>query len=105
MLLKPAELSWFCRFFVYLQVKLPLRPKRPDGIWYTTLADEKGISYTYIGENGAKVSGSAEASSRINGWMNSEGHRKNMLREKHIKVGIGIYYSGQYCYVSLMRYY
>lgn len=78
---------------------------RPNGTWYTTLADEKEITYKYIGENGAKNAASSEPAHQISGWMRSEGHRNNMLLEKHAKVGIGVYYSDQYVYVSMMLYY
>ena len=29
----------------------------------------------------------------------------DMLLDRHTKAGVGVYYSGQYCYVSLMLYY
>lgn len=45
------------------------------------------ISYKYAGENIAKGQKTAEAV--VNAWMNSEGHRKNILNSKFTDMGIG----------------
>ncbi len=46
-----------------------------------------GVSYRYMGENIAK--GYRDASSVMTGWMNSEGHRANILNGKFTKLGVG----------------
>ena len=46
-----------------------------------------GISYRYAGENIAKGYRSAE--SVMNGWMNSSGHRANILNVNFGKIGVG----------------
>ena len=60
---------------------------RPDGSSCFTAAKELGVSYRSAGENIAY--GYATPSQVVNGWMNSEGHRKNILSSSFGKIGIG----------------
>ena len=54
--------------------------ERPDG----TRVSQMG----YYGENlGAKAS----AEKQVSSWMNSEGHRTNILREQYHRIGVGCY--------------
>jgi len=56
-----------------------------------------GISFKSAGENIAKnisVKGAHEA------FMNSSGHRANILSTQYTKVGLGFYQKGQYLYVT-----
>ncbi|WP_026894409.1 CAP domain-containing protein [Clostridiisalibacter paucivorans] len=46
-----------------------------------------GISYSYAGENIAMGQRSAEQV--MNGWMNSAGHRKNILSPNFTEIGVG----------------
>lgn len=46
-----------------------------------------GISYKTAGENIAKGQKTAEAV--VNAWMNSEGHRKNILNPNYEEIGVG----------------
>lgn len=46
-----------------------------------------GVSYRYMGENIAK--GYTDARSVMNGWMNSQGHRENILNASFGKLGVG----------------
>jgi uncharacterized YkwD family protein len=50
-----------------------------------------GISYMYAGENLA-INQSADGA--FNAWMNSEGHRRNILNADFTEIGIGIYPKG-----------
>lgn len=50
-----------------------------------------GIPYSYAGENIAK--GQTSAQQVMNDWMNSEGHRANIMNNNFKKIGIG-YYNG-----------
>lgn len=61
---------------------------RPNGETCFTALDEINITYRAAGENIA--SGYASPEAVMNGWMNSEGHRANILSEKftHLVVGI-----------------
>lgn len=49
-------------------------------------ARERKYDYKIIGENLAKNYGSEEET--IRAWMNSEEHRRNLLREEYSKVGV-----------------
>ncbi|MCG8482455.1 MAG: CAP domain-containing protein [Clostridia bacterium] len=46
-----------------------------------------GIKYSYAGENIAKGQRSPEQV--MNGWMNSEGHRANILNSNFTEIGVG----------------
>lgn len=50
-----------------------------------------GISYSYAGENIAK--GQRTPEEVMNSWMNSEGHRKNIMSPNFTMIGVG-YYNG-----------
>ena len=57
---------------------------RPDGsLWYTA---GTGI----MGENIAK--GYSTSDTVVDAWMNSEGHRKNILTKNYTTTGVGCYY-------------
>lgn len=53
-----------------------------------------GISYKSAGENIAKGYTSPEAV--VNGWMNSSGHRANILNASYTHIGVGYVASGHY---------
>ncbi|MBQ2105344.1 MAG: hypothetical protein II253_00365 [Lachnospiraceae bacterium] len=62
---------------------------RPNGSSYRTVLDENGISYMGCGENVAY--GFRNPQAVMQGWMNSEGHKANILQEKFTHIGIGYY--------------
>ena len=73
---------------------------RPDGTTCFTALDDAGVSYGYAGENIA--AGYSSASSVMNGWMNSSGHKANILSENYTQIGIACYYDGStYYWVQL----
>ncbi|MDO4742865.1 MAG: SafA/ExsA family spore coat assembly protein [bacterium] len=53
-----------------------------------------GISYNTAGENIAKGYTTPEAV--VNGWMNSSGHRANILNASFTQIGVGYYANGNY---------
>lgn len=53
-----------------------------------------GISYRTAGENIAK--GQATPQAVVNAWMNSSGHRANILNSSFTKIGVGYVASGKY---------
>lgn len=65
--------------------------ERPDGSRYRTVLDQLAISYSGCGENVAYGFRTPEAV--MEGWMNSEGHKANILNENYTSIGIG-YYKG-----------
>ena len=71
---------------------------RPNGTSCFTAAKELGVSYRSAGENIAY--GYASPQQVVNGWMNSEGHRKNILSASYSGIGVGCYKSGNTLYWS-----
>ncbi|MBQ6833879.1 MAG: hypothetical protein IJO55_05620 [Lachnospiraceae bacterium] len=63
--------------------------ERPDGSKYRTVLDQCNVSYSYCGENVAYGYRSPDAV--MDGWMNSEGHKANILNERFTKIGVGHY--------------
>ncbi len=53
-----------------------------------------GISYRSAGENIAK--GQSTPQSVVNSWMNSSGHRANILNPAYTHIGVGYVTSGKY---------
>lgn len=60
--------------------------------WY--FIDQAGYSYEYAGENLAY--GFRSESDTVTGWMNSDGHRKNILDTNFTEVGFGTCVSDNY---------
>lgn len=60
---------------------------RPDGTSCFTVLDEFGVKWNSVGENIAR--GQQTPTAVMNAWMNSEGHRKNILNSSFGKIGIG----------------
>lgn len=60
---------------------------RPDGTSYKTALTEAGLTAGYVGENVA--TGYKGARQAVEGWLNSEGHRANILNGNYTKMGIG----------------
>lgn len=65
---------------------------RPDGSSCFTVLD--GVSWTTCGENIA--AGQRTPQEVVNDWMNSEGHRANIMSASFTKIGIGLTYGGEY---------
>ncbi len=65
---------------------------RPDGSSCFTVLGEYGISYSGAGENIA--AGQRSPEEVMNSWMNSQGHRENIMQESYEKIGVG-HYQGQ----------
>ena len=51
------------------------------------MMNKYGVSYRTAGENIAK--GQKTAESVMNGWMNSSGHRANILSSAYTNIGVG----------------
>ena len=62
---------------------------RPDGRKFSTALTEAGVSYRGAGENIAW--GQKTPEQVMEAWMNSEGHRANILNEKYTSIGVGYY--------------
>ena len=62
---------------------------RPNGSSFSTALTEAGVSFKGSGENIAY--GQKTPEDVMNGWMNSSGHRANILNSKFTKIGVGYY--------------
>ena len=60
---------------------------RPDGRYFSTVFAEHGITYRYSGENIAWGQKSPEEV--VTAWMNSAGHRANILNANFKELGVG----------------
>ncbi len=74
---------------------------RPNGKSCFTVLGEYGIKYTCCGENIAYNYSSA-AKDVMNMWMNSKGHKDNILSSKYKNIGVGLYVKdGRYYWVQI----
>ncbi len=66
----------------------------PDGTtgWY--FIEQKGYVYSSAGENLAATNEGSNAV--VNGWLNSPGHRANLLSSEYLEVGYGIVYPDRF---------
>ena len=73
---------------------------RPNGSSCFTVLNENGISYRACGENLAY--GQRTPQEVVTGWMNSTGHRENILSNRYHKIGIGVVQQSGVYYWSQM---
>lgn len=73
------------------EIKEKFAHTRPDGSECFSAMDEFGISYGWAGENIALGQRSSE--SVMTAWMNSPGHRANILNSHFNKIGVGHFLS------------
>jgi len=64
---------------------------RLDGTGFSTVLKEYGIKYNSAGENIAY--GQKTPKEVVTAWMNSAGHRANIMNTNYGKIGIGVYQS------------
>lgn len=60
---------------------------RPDGSSFSTALTQSGVSYRGAGENIAY--GQKTPQDVMNSWMNSQGHRANILNKDFTTIGVG----------------
>ena len=65
---------------------------RPDGSSFNTALTEAGVSFRGAGENSAY--GQTTPQQVMEGWMNSSGHRANILNANYTSIGVGHYKNG-----------
>lgn len=58
------------------------------------MLQQYGVSYSSAGENIA--SGQTSAQEVMNSWLNSSGHRANILNSNYTQLGVGYYKGGSY---------
>lgn len=71
------------------EIKEVFSHTRPDGSEWHTVLDEFNVQVRYGGENLAY--GYNTAKSVVTGWMNSPGHKANILGANFNEIGIGVY--------------
>lgn len=69
------------------EIKQSFAHTRPNGTNFSTALKEQGVSYRGSGENIAYGQLSPEAV--MQGWMNSDGHRANILNASYTHIGVG----------------
>lgn len=69
------------------EIQISFSHTRPDGRDFSTALSEAGASYRASGENIAYGQRSAEQVMDV--WMNSAGHRANILNPGYSRIGIG----------------
>ncbi|MBQ8825642.1 MAG: CAP domain-containing protein [Oscillospiraceae bacterium] len=69
---------------------------RPDGRSCFTVYDDNGYSYSAIAENIAMSI--ADSEKIMDMWMNSSGHKKNIMNGTYTKIGVGVCIVGDYAY-------
>lgn len=62
---------------------------RPDGRGFSTALTEAGVTFREAGENIAY--GQKTPQQVMEGWMNSPGHRANIMNKNYTKIGVGYY--------------
>jgi uncharacterized protein YkwD len=60
----------------------------PDGITFGQRLQRAGVSYSSAGEN---IAGNSSAGSAVQAWLNSSGHRANMLNGAFRHLGVGVF--------------
>lgn len=78
--------------------------KNPEGQLITTQMAKDGVSYRAWGENIAYIGGTSDlnalADQFMTNWMNSSGHRANILSSNFTSIGVGVYKSGNRYYAT-----
>lgn len=76
-----------------IEIEKSFSHTRPDGRTFGTAITDLGITYRGAGENIAW--GQKTPETVMNAWMNSEGHRANILNPNFKKLGVGYRTNGQ----------
>ncbi len=74
------------------EIEISFSHTRPDGRNFSTALTDTGITFRSSGENIAWGQRSPEEV--VKAWMNSEGHRANILNTNFTKIGVGYYQNG-----------
>lgn len=73
----------------------------PEGRDVSDRVNDAGVRYQMVGENLAKmVNVEDPAAAAVEGWMESPGHRENMLRKEYSETGMGVCRNGNAYYFT-----
>ena len=85
------------------EIKKNFSHTRPDGKSFSTALSDVGAIFSGAGENIAI--GQKTPEEVVSAWMNSSGHRANILNSKYKYIGIGCVKSGSgYAWTQLFTY-
>lgn len=73
---------------------------RPNGSSAFSVLAEHGVSFSWAAENIAYLSQSYTAADVVQMWMDSPGHRQNILNPNLKTLGVGYTTSGRLVYVT-----
>lgn len=77
-----------------VEAKQSFSHTRPNGAKCFTALTDAGVSYMAAGEN---LAGKIKTPERVvEAWMESPGHRKNIMSEKYSQIGVGYVAEGNY---------
>lgn len=81
--------------------------ENPDGCSSSCRATNAGYSWRMIGENlymleGFEFSPEETAAMIVSGWMESPGHRANILRDGYTETGVGVVVRGRTIYATAL---
>ena len=75
-----------------------------SGNLITTQMKNDGVRYRAWGENIAYIGGVSDANALaeqfMTNWMNSQGHKENILSTKFSSIGVGVYKIGNKVYAT-----
>lgn len=71
------------------EIKQKFSHTRPNGNSFSSVLKEQGVSFRGAGENIAY--GQKTPEQVMEGWMNSDGHRANILNQNFKNIGVGYY--------------
>lgn len=71
------------------EIKQSFSHTRPNGSSFSSALKEQGVAFRSSGENIAW--GQKTPEQVMQGWMNSDGHRANILNKNFNKIGVGYY--------------
>lgn len=75
---------------------------RPNGTDFDTVLDEYGFNSKAYSRGENIVAKRESASSAMKAWMDSQGHKENILADYYTTIGIGVYeYNGSKYWVQL----
>jgi hypothetical protein len=75
----------------------------PEGVGVSDIAKEEGYEYLLIGDNLA-FGPYEDDEILVEAWMNSEGHRENILNPKYQEIGVAVkkdYYQGRETWMAI----
>jgi len=78
----------------------------PDGKGVSDLANSAGYSYITVGENLA-LGNFATSADIVTAWMNSPGHRANILNDSYTEIGVGVVsgvYEGRKVWIAVQHF-